>query len=229
MSKKIFSEEEKQLLSKNIYVIKVSNKSITYTDEFKTHFIAEYNSGKTPRIIFEEAGFNTELVGAKRIDCASSRWRKAYKQNGVLGLRDTRKSNSGRSIERELTDADIIEKKDAEIAYLKAELELVKKLDLGERQVINNKLTGRHIFSLIEQTIRKYSLNSMVQYLCEIAGVSKSGYYNYLKTSDKRQQREQEDLKVLAMVMKAFKARGFKKGSRSITMYLRNELGEYFA
>ena len=39
MSKKIFSEKEINELSKNKYVKKVSEKGITYTDEFKRLFI----------------------------------------------------------------------------------------------------------------------------------------------------------------------------------------------
>ncbi len=39
MSNKLFSPEELELLSKNKYVKRVSNKSITYTDEFKQIFI----------------------------------------------------------------------------------------------------------------------------------------------------------------------------------------------
>ena len=35
MSKKTFSEQDIEILSKNKYVKNVSNKSITYTDEFK--------------------------------------------------------------------------------------------------------------------------------------------------------------------------------------------------
>jgi len=59
--------------------------------------------------------------------------RKAFKKHGVLGLDDTRRSNSGRPRERELTQEELISKKDAEIAYLKAEIELLKKLELRER------------------------------------------------------------------------------------------------
>lgn len=39
MSNKLFSPEEVELLSKNKYVERVSNKSITYTDKFKRIFI----------------------------------------------------------------------------------------------------------------------------------------------------------------------------------------------
>lgn len=80
MSKVQFTDEDILNLSKNIYVKNISNKSITYTNEFKIHFIAEYNNGKTPRQIFNDAGFNIDIIGTKPIECASCRWRKAYKK-----------------------------------------------------------------------------------------------------------------------------------------------------
>jgi len=55
MSKKMFNENELEKLKNNIYVKEVSEKGITYTDEFKIKFIAEHINGKKPRKIFEEA------------------------------------------------------------------------------------------------------------------------------------------------------------------------------
>lgn len=57
MSKKLFAKEDIQILSKNKYVKKVSEKGITYTDEFKRLFIAENEKGRFPRDIFVECGF----------------------------------------------------------------------------------------------------------------------------------------------------------------------------
>lgn len=79
MSKKLFSNKDIEILSNNRYVLNISEKAITYTNEFKIHFIAEYSKVKTSRIIFEEAGFDTDIIGARRIDCASNRWLKAFK------------------------------------------------------------------------------------------------------------------------------------------------------
>ena len=148
MSKKIFTEQEILELSKNKYVKNVTAKGITYTNEFKLQFIAEYENGKTSRAIFEDAGFDVNIIGIKRIDSASLRWRKAYNDKGILGLEDTRTLNSGRTLNRELTIEEIIAKKDAEIEYLKAELELIKKLELQERQVINKKIPASKIFTV---------------------------------------------------------------------------------
>ena len=77
MSKKIFTEKEIKLLTSNKYVKSVSTKGITYTDEFKRLLISEYEKGKLPREIFEEAGFVVEVIGLHRIDSARHRWRAA--------------------------------------------------------------------------------------------------------------------------------------------------------
>lgn len=223
MSKKQFSNKEILKLSKNIYVKNISEKSITYTNEFKIQFIAEYTNGKTPRQIFKDAGFDIEVIGVKRIESASLRWRNAYEKNGILGLDDTRFNNSGRLRKRELTVEEIIAKKDSEIEYLKAELELIKKLELEERQVIKNKLPSCKVFGLIKQIIDRFNLEKMVRHLCKIAGVSTSGYYSYKSKADIRTIREEQDLETKEIILKAFNHRGYKKGSRSIKMTLKNE------
>lgn len=133
MSKKLFSDTEVARLSKNKNISKVSNKAITYTFEFKKKFIDEYKIGKLPRIIFEEAGFDVDVLGMKRIETSSKRWRGKFKNNGQLGLIDTRKTSSGRPLQRELTESEKIKRLEAQIEYLKIENEFLKKLDEIER------------------------------------------------------------------------------------------------
>jgi transposase len=133
MSKKIFTEKEIKLLTSNKYVKSVSTKGITYTDEFKHLFIAEKEKGKFPRQIFEECGFDVEVVGRHRIDSANRRWQKAYTKNGINGLRDTRAESSGRPRERELTLEEKNARLEAQINLLKAENELIKKIRFAER------------------------------------------------------------------------------------------------
>lgn len=223
MSNKLFSDEEIDILSKNKYVKSVSKRGITYTDEFKTLFIAKHNKGYLTTQIFIDAGFDVDILGNVRIWSASNRWRKSYKQSGELGLRDTRKFNSGRPLSRELSTEEIIAKKDAEIAYWKAEAELLKKIELQERQVKKGELKAATIFKLIQEIILKYNFKNMISHLCKIAEVSRSGYYSYIESSDNRDIREQRDLQLKEVILKAFNHRGYKKGSRSIKMVLENE------
>ncbi|MFY0154324.1 IS3 family transposase, partial [Bacillus cytotoxicus] len=79
MTKKLFTEKEIEILSKNRYVKSVSPKGITYTDEFKRTFIKENEKGKPPRIIFEECGFDVEIIGIQRVISSGNRWRTSYK------------------------------------------------------------------------------------------------------------------------------------------------------
>jgi transposase len=133
MSKKVFTEREIAILSKNPYVKSIRSRGITYSEEFKQHFISEYQKGKFPREIFEEAGFDVEMLGGKRVKSSSERWRKAYEQEGVLGLKDSRSENSGRPRIKELSLKEKNARLEAQINLLKAENELLKKIRMAER------------------------------------------------------------------------------------------------
>lgn len=134
MSKKIFTEKEIAILSKNQYVKKVSAKGITYTDEFKQIFIAENEKGKYPNEIFTAYGFNIDILGIGRVKSSAKRWRATYKRYGICGLRDTRKNNSGRPTKKELSLEEKYARLQAQNALLKAENELLKKINLLERR-----------------------------------------------------------------------------------------------
>ena len=82
MSKKLFTEQEIIILKQNKYVKKVTSKGITYTDEFKRIFIDENGNGKLPRIIFEECGFNIDIIGMQRVK-SSARSYKTYRYSQI--------------------------------------------------------------------------------------------------------------------------------------------------
>ena len=139
MSNKLFTNGKIKILFKNKYVKNVSMKGITYTDEFKSIFIAENEKGKFPREIFEECGLDINILGIERIKSAGNRWRAAYRNNGVCRLTDTRKSNSGRPSENELSIEEKYERLKAHNNLLKAENELLKKIQYLERGLIKKK------------------------------------------------------------------------------------------
>jgi len=227
MSKQLFSPEQIKQLQNNPYVLKVSERTITYSDVFKSKFIDEYLIGKTPRQIFEAYGFDIEVLGMKRVEQASSRWRRAYEKNGLIGLTDTRKISSGRPIKRELTTAEILARQAARIELLEGQVEMLKKLEATERRLLNDsqKLSTNKVFQLISNTLKQFPLQRMVTYFCELLNVSRSGYYHYLQTSKARVTREQRDREARDLILKAFNRRGYKKGSRSIKMTLEHDHG----
>jgi transposase InsO family protein len=57
-------------------------------------------------------------------------------------------------------------------------------------------------------------------WLCDAAGVSRSGYYYYLKTESFRQEREDQDQRDFMLILEAYRYRGYGKGARSIYMRL---------
>ena len=72
MSKVLFTDNEVRKLRKNKYVKNVSNNSITYTDEFKEKIVFETeNYKKFPRQVFEECGFDINIIGIKRAEDAA--------------------------------------------------------------------------------------------------------------------------------------------------------------
>jgi len=139
MSIKLFTKKEIELLSNNSYIKTISTKAITYTDEFKRIFIAESEKGKPSRVIFEEHGFNVAILGMSRVRQARNRWKSSYKSKGVLGLDDSRKGNSGRPSDKELSLEEKYKQLKLQNNYLKAENELLKKIDMAERRMRKKK------------------------------------------------------------------------------------------
>jgi len=226
MSKKRFTEKEREILSRNKFVVNVSEKSITYSDEYKQLFIDQYMLHKTPREIFEANGFDVTVLGMSRVKQCAERWRKAYKQDGIIGLADSRKESSGRPLQRELTPEDVIAKQEARIKLLESQLELLKKLDTNERLLVarGKNLSKTKLFELIAEAVDQ-GFERMTRYLCELLNVSRSGYYSYVKAADTRLERARLDVIAGEWIKKAFHWKGFKKGSRSIKMVLQNEFG----
>lgn len=231
MSNIIFTKQEIETLQNNTNVARVSERSITYTDAFKHTFLDAYLTGKLPRHIFEENGFDVEVIGMKRIEQSAYRWRKAYEKNGSIGLTDSRKSNSGRPLIRELTSTEIIERQEARIKLLEGQVALLKKLEVTERRLLNAResLNPSRIYLLIYETVEQNQLKRMTAYFCDLLDVSRSGYYSYLKARSSRQAREQRDVEAKEIILKAFERRGYKKGSRSIKMILENDFHLIFS
>ncbi len=84
MKKTNFTPEEVQVLRENPNVLRVSDNRITYTRAFKVHLVDEYRKGKRPTQIFREAGFDTKVLGYKRIERAVANWKETYERNALL-------------------------------------------------------------------------------------------------------------------------------------------------
>ncbi len=130
MSKKIFSNEEIINLKVNKYVKNVSKKGITYTTEFRKEYTNLMVQGKKKREIFISMGFDPKVLGEKRMESMHKRMQTNLKMN--KSIEDTRTTNSGRRRKNEsknLNETEEIEKLKHENVLLKAENDLLKKME----------------------------------------------------------------------------------------------------
>ena len=75
-------------------------------------------------------------------------------------------------------------------------------------------------YAIIKTATERDSNLLSIDHMCRIAGVSRSGYYNWLNSAVKRQEREDSDKADFDLVLEAYRFRGYKKGARSIYMRL---------
>lgn len=73
-------------------------------------------------------------------------------------------------------------------------------------------------FQVIQETLREEDNLLSVSMLCDIAGVSRSGYYRWIKAEDVRLEKENNDRESFELILKAYNQRGYSKGSRGIYM-----------
>ena len=94
MARGMLSSAEMDVLKKNPYVADVNRQRILYTYEFKCFFMEQYLAGKRPVDIFRQSGFDVSMLGEKRIERATARWRAMYAANGMEALRGQVKANA---------------------------------------------------------------------------------------------------------------------------------------
>lgn len=75
-------------------------------------------------------------------------------------------------------------------------------------------------YRLIYEMATREDAALSVKELCELAGVSRSCYYYWLKHGERRLEREREDREAFKQIMEAYNYRGYTKGARSIYMRL---------
>ena len=136
MSKIIFSEHQQRILENNPHVSSVTDRSIQFAPTFKLQAVKQNIAGTGPSQIFKEAGFDVDIIGLRKAQTAVYRWKSIYKTYGEAGFLEERrgKGGTGRPSSKHLSAERKLEKAEARIKYLEAELELLKKLDELERQ-----------------------------------------------------------------------------------------------
>lgn len=85
----------------------------------------------------------------------------------------------------------------------------------GETEVIT---AGK--YEIIRNSVTQDNNLLSIAKMCEIAGVSRSGYYSWIKAEPYREQCEMRDRTDFEKILEAYKHRGYAKGARGIYMNL---------
>ena len=133
MSVNYFTEEQREKLRKNPYVLKVSEKAITYTEDFREQFYIKYTNGMTPTNIMREMGFDVIALGERRISNIAQRIKKMADKGC---FKDTRADSSGRPRTKEMTPEEEISYLKHKIEYQKQQIEALKKISFVEKKKI---------------------------------------------------------------------------------------------
>lgn len=75
-------------------------------------------------------------------------------------------------------------------------------------------------FEIIYETLNQKDNALSVAMLCDIAGVSRSGYYRWVHAEEKRNEKEEQDRSDFEIILEAYTHRGYDKGARGIYMTL---------
>lgn len=75
-------------------------------------------------------------------------------------------------------------------------------------------------FQIIQEMITRDDNQLNISWLCQYAGVSRSGYYNWIAKEPLRQHRVELDRSDFELILSAYNYRGYAKGARGIYMRL---------
>ena len=126
MSKTTFTSEQIAELSANPYTYNVTPKFLLFTKEFKELFWGEYCSGKPPRMILRECGYDTELLGTDRISGIQQSLKREYHKWNTF--HDGKCPPKAAAPTKSSSDETVtIKQLQHEVEYLKQEIEFLKK------------------------------------------------------------------------------------------------------
>jgi len=122
-----YTQKQIKELKLNPYTLKVDEKRIFFTIEFKKVFWTKYQAGMSPRAIFKDLNYNLDYFGQKQIDSIVQR----VKKEALAGEFTEGYSRNNRMKIKELTDdvsSQNIKQMQSELLYLRQEVDFLKKV-----------------------------------------------------------------------------------------------------
>ena len=128
MNRRTFTKEQIKMLSKNKNVARCGDSSVRYTKNFRITALRKYNEKGLSAIgIFQEAGFDLDVIGKRAPNRLMNQWNAALRPGTIS------QDNSEITIKR-IENRRKLKNLEAKVIYLQAENHFLKKLRAGKRQ-----------------------------------------------------------------------------------------------
>ncbi|MFH1894837.1 MAG: hypothetical protein ABH813_02980 [Patescibacteria group bacterium] len=130
MSRKTFTKEQIKMLSKNKKVARCGDSSVRYTKNFRMTALKKYHKeGQSAVGIFQEAGFDLNIIGTRKPNKLMNQWNTAFgKKNKLIQPENSKITIKRVESRRKMNDLE------AKVAYLQAENDFLAKLRAGKRK-----------------------------------------------------------------------------------------------
>lgn len=133
-----FTDDQIIELSKNLYTYKVSKTTIKFTDAFYNDFWKMYIDELPIKEIFKRLGYDPSWLGVKRVEGIVYKLRKERLTNEQRIQSQNRSARVRRppadTKYSEMKSQDAIKAMEAELTYLRQEVEFLKKISQLEKQ-----------------------------------------------------------------------------------------------
>lgn len=142
MKWKGFTPEEIVLLRNNPYTLKVTERTIRFTLPFKQYMLEGLQHGKSPATIVQELGYDPTIFGQSRLSGIA--YHIIEDANSPIGLHEGRRTPRPVKAVTEgelasIAPSYILRRLQAEVSYLRQEVEFLKKIVQAE----NGKKRGK--------------------------------------------------------------------------------------
>ena len=127
--RKLFTEQEIEILKQNPFTASVSERQIRFTVEFKRFLLSEHEKNGTPwKEAFRKAGYDPEILGKNRVQRAVERIRE--EAASPRGLHETVAKNHYSKENERVQTQKAIRQLQEEVLRLQQQVEFLKKTQM---------------------------------------------------------------------------------------------------
>jgi len=226
------------ILGNNQYFVGLKGKQIIYSDDFHAAMYQKIrDAGMTYVEAYNALGFNTELLGVGRANCAGQRAMAAAK-TGALFQVDPAKYDGSKALDwDQLSGMSVYEQNasmTARLRYLEELLEMLKYVPVmigGEAYSLKSRIQNVDQFELVDRFIARMVEDGRytIQQCLAMFGVNSDSYYTWKSRRDARAEakaaEDDEERRIMEAIRQICRKLGYNPGKRQMQVYLKRDHG----